>query len=292
MANQSTNEKCIECGQTGHGSTACNNGRVATFNLFGVKIDPKTVERRHGKEKEVDHVDNGVGNLIRKCKSMQILNVSNNDNNGSMDRGYLSDGHHDHKKKGMPWTEDEHRSFLTGLEKLGKGDWRGISKNYVPTRTPTQVASHAQKYFIRLNVSQEKAKRRSSLFDMPFNESPSVPTAPVAPIPPAPINPGLHAARPPISHMSRPYHSQDYGRMNMGYQNSNIEQQSSNDPKCSAVISFIPVVSFPNQGRVFPLNNGWTQRLMTRAPFVPQPYLPITPQGEQRITEVIDVDMT
>lgn len=55
--------------------------------------------------------------------------------------------------------------FLLGLQKLGKGDWRGISRSYVKTRTPTQVASHAQKYFIRLsNVSRRK--RRSSLFDI------------------------------------------------------------------------------------------------------------------------------
>lgn len=66
---------------------------------------------------------------------------------------------------GTPWTEDEHRTFLIGLERLGKGDWRGISRNYVTTRTPTQVASHAQKYFLRL-ASLNKKKRRSSLFDM------------------------------------------------------------------------------------------------------------------------------
>jgi SHAQKYF class myb-like DNA-binding protein len=66
---------------------------------------------------------------------------------------------------GVPWTEEEHRKFLLGLQKLGKGDWRGISRNFVVSRTPTQVASHAQKYFIRQsNVS--KRKRRSSLFDM------------------------------------------------------------------------------------------------------------------------------
>jgi len=66
---------------------------------------------------------------------------------------------------GVAWTEEEHKSFLIGLQKLGKGDWRGISRHFVFTRTPTQVASHAQKYFIRqTNVS--KRKRRHSLFDI------------------------------------------------------------------------------------------------------------------------------
>lgn len=52
-----------------------------------------------------------------------------------------------------------------GLEKYGKGDWRSISRNFVVTRTPTQVASHAQKYFIRLN-SMNKDRRRSSIHDI------------------------------------------------------------------------------------------------------------------------------
>mgnify|MGYP001941855252 CR=1 FL=1 len=60
--------------------------------------------------------------------------------------------------------------FLLGLQKLGKGDWRGIARNYVVSRTPTQVASHAQKYFIRQsNVSRRK--RRSSLFDIVADEA-------------------------------------------------------------------------------------------------------------------------
>ncbi|XP_039040335.1 transcription factor SRM1-like isoform X2 [Hibiscus syriacus] len=69
------------------------------------------------------------------------------------------------RRKGTAWTEEEHRLFLLGLEKYGKGDWRSISRNYVVSRTPTQVASHAQKYFIRLN-SMHKDRRRSSIHDI------------------------------------------------------------------------------------------------------------------------------
>jgi SHAQKYF class myb-like DNA-binding protein len=71
------------------------------------------------------------------------------------------------RRKGVPWTEEEHRLFLLGLNKFGKGDWRSISRNFVVTRTPTQVASHAQKYFIRLNsMSKKDNKRRSSIHDI------------------------------------------------------------------------------------------------------------------------------
>ncbi|KAJ4836853.1 regulator of chromosome condensation [Turnera subulata] len=77
------------------------------------------------------------------------------------------------RKKGTPWTEEEHRLFLIGLNKFGKGDWRSISRNVVVTRTPTQVASHAQKYFLRQNAVK-KERKRSSIHDITTVDNNSV----------------------------------------------------------------------------------------------------------------------
>lgn len=56
------------------------------------------------------------------------------------------------------------RLFLIGLSVHGRGEWRTIAKNFVITRTPTQVASHAQKYYNRKLVLKEK--RRHSIHDI------------------------------------------------------------------------------------------------------------------------------
>lgn len=85
--------------------------------------------------------------------------------NGESNHGGKSTRADQERRKGIAWTEDEHRLFLLGLDKYGKGDWRSISRNFVVTRTPTQVASHAQKYFIRLN-SMNRDRRRSSIHDI------------------------------------------------------------------------------------------------------------------------------
>ncbi|XP_010456658.1 PREDICTED: transcription factor DIVARICATA-like [Camelina sativa] len=73
------------------------------------------------------------------------------------------------RRKGVSWTSNEHRQFLIGLDKYGKGDWLSISRNSVRTRTPTQVASHAQKYFQRLN-SKNKHRNRASIHDITVDE--------------------------------------------------------------------------------------------------------------------------
>ncbi|PWA74710.1 hypothetical protein CTI12_AA250020 [Artemisia annua] len=75
------------------------------------------------------------------------------------------------RRKGVPWTEEEHRRFLMGLQVHGKGDWRSISRNFVMTKTPTQVASHAQKYYARQH-SDGKEKRRPSIHDITMTNLP------------------------------------------------------------------------------------------------------------------------
>ncbi|KAL8503109.1 hypothetical protein ACS0TY_022015 [Phlomoides rotata] len=143
--------KCSHCGNIGHNSRTCNYGSKVgadigggVMKLFGVHIYTSSPMKKR---------------LSFDCSSCSSSDTS---------LGYLSDAPlNERKKAGVAWTEEEHRSFLVGLEMVGKGDWRGISRNYVPTRTPTQVASHAQKYFLRLStLNLHNKNRRSSLFDM------------------------------------------------------------------------------------------------------------------------------
>nr|CAB3475917.1 unnamed protein product [Digitaria exilis] len=177
--------KCSSCGNNGHNSRTCSghSSRVVLENVSGGGV------RLFGVQLQV-----GSSSPMKKCFSMECLSsaapayyavalaanssspsvssssslVSVEETAEKVTNGYLSDGlmgRAQERKKGVPWTEDEHRRFLAGLEKLGKGDWRGISRHFVTTRTPTQVASHAQKYFLRQSSLTQK-KRRSSLFDV------------------------------------------------------------------------------------------------------------------------------
>ncbi|KAI4326678.1 hypothetical protein MLD38_031966 [Melastoma candidum] len=137
--------------------------------LFGVRVvvaDPmrKCVSLNNLSEYEQPHEDHPVeGNLPASCET----NKAAGSGYGSSDEVVPRCNSHRtrERKRGVPWTEDEHKLFLLGLQKVGKGDWRGISKNFVKTRTPTQVASHAQKYFLR-RTNLSRRRRRSSLFDI------------------------------------------------------------------------------------------------------------------------------
>lgn len=173
--------RCSHCSNNGHNSRTCptRGGGAGTagcagggVKLFGVRLTDGSIMKKSA----------SMGNLSHYHSSSSAA-ASPNPSSPSSDPfqdplhvpdGYLSDdpnhascsaNRRAERKKGVPWTEEEHRLFLLGLQKLGKGDWRGISRNFVISRTPTQVASHAQKYFIR-QTNATRRKRRSSLFDM------------------------------------------------------------------------------------------------------------------------------
>ena len=48
------------------------------------------------------------------------------------------------------WTQEEHEDFLKGLRQLGR-NWCAIHELYVPTRNDTQIRTHAQKYFRKID---------------------------------------------------------------------------------------------------------------------------------------------
>jgi len=223
---------------------------------------------------------------MRKCKSMGNLAAlgaaadgggAGADGGGAGD-GYLSDGglmqssgkrrRAQERKKAVPWTEEEHRTFLAGLEELGKGDWRGIAKNFVTSRTPTQVASHAQKYFLR-QTNPNKKKRRSSLFDMMPGELSPAPNCPILP----PSMAKVH----------------DVVAMTRQLQNSNLEGGSSSNaaniaPQVGRDLPPVPSFWATNMDSSFSKLNRMEPFWRTPYPFRP---IPRSPDGTSPSTPVV-----
>ncbi|KAJ8751061.1 hypothetical protein K2173_016242 [Erythroxylum novogranatense] len=181
--------KCSHCRNMGHNSRTCTGFRgsiVASgssgLRLFGVQLGDFSSSVSCVPMQKSFSMDSLSSSSPASSLCSSRVSIDDDSDKAPIHNGYQSDGligRAQERKKGVPWTEDEHRTFLIGLEKLGKGDWRGISKNFVTTRTPTQVASHAQKYFLRQANLKKTKKRRSSLFDMVSGHSSKHPRYPV-----------------------------------------------------------------------------------------------------------------
>lgn len=189
--------RCSHCSNNGHNSRTCPTrggapsaglGGAGGVRLFGVRLTDGSFMKKSASMGNLSLYSSASPNpsspssdLLRDPGRVPDGYLSDDPNNASCSSNRRSD-----RKKGKPWTEEEHRLFLIGLQKLGKGDWRGIARNYVVSRTPTQVASHAQKYFIRQSNATRR-KRRSSLFDMVPDMVTEEPQAvPEEPLPAAP----------------------------------------------------------------------------------------------------------
>ncbi|CAK9139368.1 unnamed protein product [Ilex paraguariensis] len=122
------------------------------FQTIASKVPGKTIqqikEHYEALVEDIEMIESG-------CVPLPDYKTTNNDRD-------LSVSTHQQRRKGVPWTKEEHEKFLLGLDMFGKGDWRSISRNCVLSKTPTQVASHAQKYFIRLEKSSAASKSATS----------------------------------------------------------------------------------------------------------------------------------
>ncbi|KAG1360767.1 Transcription factor MYBS3 [Cocos nucifera] len=112
--------RCSLCGNNGHNSRTCPNRGV---RLFGVRIADGSFRKSASMGNIAHYAGSGSGSPADGPPA----------DHGTAD-GYASEdlprGSRE-CKKGVPWTEEEHRMFLVGLQKLGKGDWRGISRKFV-----------------------------------------------------------------------------------------------------------------------------------------------------------------
>ncbi|XVF69212.1 hypothetical protein PTKIN_Ptkin11bG0062600 [Pterospermum kingtungense] len=146
-----------------------NDGSPDPWEKIAAQVPGKSAMevRKHYEDLEHDVMEIESGRVELPSYEGELVNEAGA---GQVSFGSKGKERESERKKGVPWTEEEHRLFLIGLQKYGKGDWRSISRNAVVSRTPTQVASHAQKYFLRLNSTSKKEKKRASIHDITMGD--------------------------------------------------------------------------------------------------------------------------
>ncbi|KAL0010611.1 hypothetical protein SO802_005719 [Lithocarpus litseifolius] len=109
--------KCSHCGLNVHNSSGIATGKCV--KLFGVCL------RNNGGDHDHDAMKNRVS-MENPCYEK----VKNKDGEGEEDDAKdLANGINQQRR----WIEEEHKLFLIGLKKLGRGDWKGVSINFVTT---------------------------------------------------------------------------------------------------------------------------------------------------------------
>ncbi|CAK8540415.1 unnamed protein product [Lathyrus sativus] len=141
-------------------STSKNENREKRVMLFGVNIAAKCSKVDDTASNSFNTEDENHNEMVLCCFDKQE-EESDQDGNEYSDSAQSSN--RENRKKVKQWTKNEHKAFLAGLKTAGKGKWKDISRNYVKTKTSTQVASHAQKFFLRQRTP-DKTKRQS-IFD-------------------------------------------------------------------------------------------------------------------------------
>jgi len=142
------------------GPTAPTTSLYAS-NTVGRGPHPLTLAEQAELEFELRYRGNMIVDQQRKIQQLeeelkrtrdQMENMANQLNSYEQERI---------KEKKKPqsryWTPEEHQRFLEALAKYGHKDVKAISM-HVSTRNATQVRTHAQKYFLRL----ERERRRKS----------------------------------------------------------------------------------------------------------------------------------
>ncbi|CAL4887696.1 unnamed protein product [Urochloa decumbens] len=69
------------------------------------------------------------------------------------------------KKTAEQWTEKEHRRFLAGLDRY-IGRWKAMSRECLPSKTASQIASHYQKFRNREKQRERDECKRKSIHDI------------------------------------------------------------------------------------------------------------------------------